>query len=363
MNLEKIAVSSIANLQPYVPGKPIAELQRQYGVKDIVKLASNESPLGPSKSVLAAIALAAGDITRYPDGNGFELKQALAGKFDVEPSQITLGNGSNDVLEVIARCFAQPGDEVVFSQHGFAVYPIVTQAIGATAVEVPAAQYGHDLVAMLAAISAKTKLVFIANPNNPTGTYVPPEAVKQFLAGVPEDVIVVLDEAYLEYSEPTVDSLTWLADFANLIICRTFSKAYGLAGLRVGFAVSHPDIANLLNRLRQPFNVNSLALAAAVAALGDDDYLLQAKTLNEAGMQQFITGLTEMGLSFIPSKGNFICVDVGRPAADVYEALLREGVIVRPVAGYGLPHHLRISIGLEAENARCLEALQSVLAT
>jgi len=362
MNLEKIAVSSIANLQPYVPGKPIAELQRQYGVKDIVKLASNESPLGPSKAVLAAIALATRDITRYPDGNGFELKHALADRFDVEASQITLGNGSNDVLEVIARCFAEPGDEVVFSQHAFAVYPIVTQAIGATAVEVPAAQYGHDLIAMQAAISDKTKLIFIANPNNPTGTYVPAEEVRQFLEGVPEDVIVVLDEAYLEYSEPTVDSLTWLADFPNLIVSRTFSKAYGLAGLRVGFAVSHPDIANLLNRLRQPFNVNSLALTAAVAALGDEDYLLQAKALNEVGMQQYLTGFAELGLTFIPSKGNFICVDVGRNAAEVYEDLLREGVIVRPVAGYGLPNHLRISIGLEAENARCLEALKVVLA-
>lgn len=362
MNFEKIAVSSIAQLQPYVPGKPIAELQRQYGVKDIVKLASNESPLGPSKAVLAAIALATRELARYPDGNGFELKHALAAKFNVEASQITLGNGSNDVLELIARCFAQPGDEVVFSQHAFAVYPIVTQATGATAVEVAATHYGHDLTAMRAAISDQTKLVFIANPNNPTGTYVQLETVKNFLEQVPADVIVVLDEAYLEYSEPSLNSLMWLADFPNLIITRTFSKAYGLAGLRVGFAVSHTDIANLLNRLRQPFNVNSLALTAAIAALGDEDYLLQAKTLNEKGMQQFISGLTDLGLAFIPSKGNFICVDMGRDAAEVYEDLLREGVIVRPVKGYGLPNHLRISIGLAAENARCLEALKTVLA-
>lgn len=362
MNIENIAVNSIANLQPYVPGKPIAELQRQYGLKDIVKLASNESPLGPSQAVLAAIALSTREMTRYPDGSGFELKHALAEKFALTTDQLTLGNGSNDVLEVIARCFAQPGDEVIFSQHAFAVYPIVTQAIGATAVEVPAKEFGHNLSGMLAAITAQTKLIFIANPNNPTGTYLPQSEIKQFLSQLPERVIVVLDEAYLEYSAPTEDSLQWLMQFPNLIVTRTFSKAYGLAGLRVGYAVSSSIIANLLNRLRQPFNVNSFALSAAVAALGDTDYLQRAKDLNEAGMAQFIAGFGALGLEYIPSKGNFICVDVGRSAASVYEDLLHEGIIVRPIAGYGLPNHLRISIGLHAENSCCLEALHKVLA-
>lgn len=361
MNYQALAVSQLADLQPYVPGKPIAELQRQYGIKDIVKLASNESPLGPSQAVQAAIALAVRETTLYPDGNGFELKQALATKFALQPEQITLGNGSNDVLELTARCFAGPGDEVMFAQHAFAVYPIATKAVGATAVEVPAVDYGHDLSAMLAAVTDKTKLIFIANPNNPTGTAVAHSDLEQFLAKVPQNVMVVLDEAYLEYNDNSVNTLTWLAKFPNLIICRTFSKAYGLAGLRVGYALSHPEVADLLNRLRQPFNVNSLALTAAVAALGDDDYLERAKAINEAGMLQYEQGFAALGLSYIPSKGNFICVDVGLPAADVYEALLREGVIVRPVGGYGLPNHLRISIGLEQDNARCLIALGKVL--
>ena len=361
MNYQELAVSQLAGLQPYVPGKPIAELQRQYGLKDIVKLASNESPLGPSTAVQAAIALAVRETTLYPDGNGFELKQALAEKFSLQAAQITLGNGSNDVLELIVRCFAVPGDEVMFAEHAFAVYPLAAKAVGATLMQVPAKDFGHDLPAMLAAVTEKTKLIFIANPNNPTGTAVLHSELEKFLCSVPERVMVVLDEAYLEYNDNPVNTLEWLAKFPNLIICRTFSKAYGLAGLRVGFAVSHPDVADLLNRIRQPFNVNSLALAAAVAALGDDDYLNRAREINAAGMQQYEQGFQALGLSYIPSKGNFICVDVGREAAGVYETLLREGVIVRPVGGYGLPNHLRISIGLEQDNARCLAALEKVL--
>ncbi len=361
MNYQQLANSTLADLKPYVPGKPIAELQRQYGLKDIVKLASNESPLGPSTAVQAAIALAVRETTLYPDGNGFELKQAIAEKFAIQPAQITLGNGSNDVLELIARCFTAPDDEVMFAQHAFAVYPLAVKAIGATAVEVPAKHYGHDLPAMLAAVTDKTKLIFIANPNNPTGTAVAHSELEKFLTALPQSLMVVLDEAYLEYNDNPVNTLEWLDKYPNLIICRTFSKAYGLAGLRVGFAVSHPEVADLLNRIRQPFNVNSLALAAAVAALGDDDYLHRARDINAAGMQQFEKGFQALGLDYIPSKGNFICVDVGREAAPVYDALLREGVIVRPVGAYGLPNHLRISIGLEQDNARCLTALKKVL--
>ncbi|MDT8310371.1 MAG: histidinol-phosphate transaminase [Methylophaga sp.] len=361
MNYQELAVSQLADLQPYVPGKPIAELQRQYGLKDIVKLASNENPLGPSTAVQAAIALAVRETTLYPDGNGFELKQAIAEKFTLQPAQITLGNGSNDVLESIARCFAASGDEVMFAQHAFAVYPLAAKAIGATAVEIPAKHYGHDLTAMLASVTDKTKLIFIANPNNPTGTAVAHGKLEKFLAALPQSLMVVLDEAYLEYNDNPVNTLAWLDKYPNLIICRTFSKAYGLAGLRVGFAVSHPAVADLLNRIRQPFNVNSLALAAAVAALGDDGYLNRARQINAIGMQQYEDAFQALGLSYIPSKGNFICVDVGREAAPVYDALLREGVIVRPVGGYGLPNHLRISIGFEQDNARCLAALEKVL--
>lgn len=361
MNLCDIAVESVMGLQPYVPGKPIEELQRQYGVRDVIKLASNESPIGPSQASLAAIALATRDLTRYPDGNGFSLKQALAEKFQVDAAQITLGNGSNDILELIARCFATAEDEVMFAQHAFAVYPLVAQAIGAKLLEVPAKDYGHDLSAMQHAITANTKLIFIANPNNPTGTYLPAKEVHSFLKAVPHNVIVVLDEAYVEYGDEEVNSIDWLTDFPNLIICRTFSKAYGLAGLRVGFALSSSEIADLLNRLRQPFNVNHLAMCAAIAALGDEDYLQRARQVNQQGMQQYIDGFNELGLSYIPSKANFICVDVATNAADIYEKLLQQGVIVRPVAGYGLPTHLRISIGLEHENQRCLEALANSL--
>ncbi|NQZ54548.1 MAG: histidinol-phosphate transaminase [Piscirickettsiaceae bacterium] len=358
-----LVLECVAKLQPYVPGKPIEELERELGINNIVKLASNENPLGPSEKVLATISNAAKEVTRYPDGNGFALKAALAGKYHIELDQITLGNGSNDVLELIARAFVSPDEEVMFSQYAFAVYPIVTQAIGAQAVIVPAADYGHDLNAMASLISDKTKLIFIANPNNPTGTYLGADQLEAFIDQVPQNTLVVLDEAYVEYGDQDVDSISWLAKYPNLIITRTFSKAYGLAGLRVGYALSNSEIADLLNRIRQPFNVNSLALATATVALSDDDYLVQTKQLNDAGMQQLIVGFDELGLSYIPSKGNFVTVDVKRNGDQVFQALLQQGVIVRPVSNYGLPHHLRVSIGLESENTRFLEALSVILGT
>lgn len=361
MSFCDLAVSGVADLQPYVPGKPIEELQRQYGVKDVVKLASNENPLGPSKAALAAIAVSARDITRYPDGNGYTLKQALAEKHLLAAEQITLGNGSNDVLELVARAFAGAGDEVIFSEHAFAVYPLVTKAIGATGITTPAKDFGHDLNAMFAAISSRTKLIFIANPNNPTGTWLAADELKAFLERVPDRVLVVLDEAYVEYLQETQDSVAWLKVFHNLIITRTFSKAYGLAGLRVGYAMSHPEVADLMNRVRQPFNVSTLAQAAALAVLGDDAYLVQTRETNTAGMQQLIAGIEALGLSYIPSKGNFLTVNVHSNAGEVYEDLLHEGVIVRPVANYGLPQHLRVSIGLEQENQIFLDALAKVL--
>lgn len=361
-----LALPGVQKLSPYVPGKPVEELAREFGLDpaSIVKLASNENPLGPAPSVLQAVQRALPELTRYPDGNGFTLKQALSERFGFELSRITLGNGSNDVLELIGRAFAMPGVEVVFSQHAFAVYPIVTQAVGATAVQVPARNWGHDLPAMAAAITPATRLVFIANPNNPTGTWFERAEFEAFMASVPEHVLVVLDEAYTEYVEPgeALNGFDYIERYPNLIVCRTLSKAYGLAALRVGYCISHPQVADVLNRVRQPFNVNSLALAAAVAALADESYLAESRQLNRDGMRQLEQGLKELGLQWIPSRGNFIAVDLGRDAGPVYQGLLRAGVIVRPVAGYEMPNHLRVSIGLREENQRFLEALAGVLA-
>lgn len=361
-----LAQPGVQKLSPYVPGKPVDELARELDIDParIIKLASNENPMGASPKALQAIKDALAELTRYPDGNGFELKQRLSQACGVQPEQVTLGNGSNDILEIVARAYLAPGLNAVFSEHAFAIYPIVTQAVGATARVARAKEWGHDLPAMLAAIDSNTRVVFIANPNNPTGTWFGPSALADFLAQVPDNVLVVLDEAYIEYAEGAdlPDGLDFLSDYPNLLVSRTFSKAYGLASLRVGYALSSPVVADVLNRVRQPFNVNRLALAAACAALDDVDYVAQSRQLNEAGMQQLEAGLGQMGLSWIPSKANFIAVDLGREAASVYQGLLREGVIVRPIGGYGMPDHLRVSIGLPAENSRFLEALSKVLA-
>ncbi|HUE91190.1 histidinol-phosphate transaminase [Pseudomonas sp.] len=360
-----LAQPGVQKLSPYVPGKPVDELARELDLDpaSIVKLASNENPLGPSAKALEAIRGELAELTRYPDGNGFELKSRLAARCGVQISQVTLGNGSNDILDLVARAYLAPGLNAVFSQYAFAVYPISTQAVGAHGKVVPAKDYGHDLEAMLAAIDANTRVVFIANPNNPTGTWFGPDALERFLARVPQDVLVVLDEAYIEYAEgdELPDGLKYLARYDNLLVSRTFSKAYGLASLRVGYALSSAQIADVLNRVRQPFNVNSLALVAACAALDDADYLAQSRQLNDAGMAQLEAGLRELGLGWIPSKGNFIAVDFGRDIAAINQALLHEGVIVRPVVGYGMPNFLRVSIGLPAENARFLDALARVL--
>ena len=361
-----LARPGVQKLSPYVPGKPVEELAREFGLRpqDIVKLASNENPLGPSPAVREAIAAALPELTRYPDGNGFALKQALAAKSGVNTAGITLGNGSNDILELVARAFVGPEHEVVFSDHAFAVYPIVTQAVGAMAVSVPAKDWGHDLDAMAAAITPSTRVVFIANPNNPTGTWIERDALEAFLDRVPENVIVVLDEAYTEYVETddVPNGVDYLGRYSNLLVSRTFSKAYGLAALRVGYGLSHPAIADALNRVRQPFNVNSLALAAALAALEDEAYLIESRRINRIGMQQLEEGCAALGLSWIPSRGNFLAIDLGREAAPVFQGLLREGVIVRPVANYGMPSYLRVTIGLPAENQRFLDALKQVLA-
>lgn len=366
MDICDLAPGYIRDIAPYQPGKPISELARELGLEEahIIKLASNENPLGVSPRAQDAIGRVVSDLARYPDGNGFELKQALARRYGVDESGIVLGNGSNDVLELAARVFLCPGQEAIYSQHAFAVYPLAVQATGARRVEVPAREFGHDLDAMHRAVTSKTRLVFIANPNNPTGTLVSAAALEKFISALPRDVVVVLDEAYNEYIEEAAkaDSVGWLKRFPNLIVTRTFSKVYGLAGLRVGCAFAAAGVADLMNRVRQPFNVNSVALAAAKAALEDHEFVRQSFELNRAGMKQITAGLKRLEIEFIPSFGNFVSLKVGDGAA-VFQKLLRMGVIVRPIASYGMPAYLRVTIGLESENARFLAALEEVIAT
>ncbi len=368
-SIEQYAVSGIQGLQPYQPGKPESELKRELGLDSIIKLASNENPLGPDPLVLADLPDHFAELSRYPDGSGFELKQQLASRLSVDPAQITLGNGSNDILELIARVFLQADREAIMSRHAFAIYYLATQAVGAQSLFAETNDgsngplFGHDLDAMSALVNDKTAVVFIANPNNPTGTYVPATQLKRFVESLPEHVICVIDEAYFEYVEVTDYStaLDWLDEHPNLVITRTFSKAYGLAGLRIGYSVSSLEIADLLNRVRQPFNMNSLALVAAQLALRDDDYLTKSKLLNRQGLQQLTDGLQSLGLSFIPSVGNFICCDLARPAQPVYQALLEQGVIVRSVENYQLPGYIRITVGTEAEIQFFLNALKTII--
>ncbi len=364
----KHANPGIAQLRPYEPGKPVEELERELGISDIIKLASNENPLGPSAAVEAALAEPP-DLARYPDGSGFRLKRLLAADLGVETAQITLGNGSNDVLELLARVFLRPGTNAVCSAHAFAVYPLVTTAVGAELREVPALSpeveqgYGHDLSAFVGLVDENTRLVFIANPNNPTGTWVEPAAIERLLQQVPANVLVVLDEAYCEYQDDSQrpDALGLLSRHPNLIVTRTFSKVYGLAGLRVGYALSCPEVADLMNRIRQPFNNNALALLAAEAAWQDRAHVAASVALNAEGMALYADALPALGLHCLPSQANFVCVDFGRPAQPVFDALLRQGVIVRPLGGYRMPRHLRITIGTPEENLRCLEAIKAVL--
>ncbi|MFV0371746.1 MAG: histidinol-phosphate transaminase [Azonexus sp.] len=356
------ALPYVRAISPYQPGKPITELAREMNipVERIVKLASNENPLGASPRALAAMAQALAGVARYPDQ--FELIEKLAQRAGLAASQVVLGNGSNDVLEMAARVFLAPGRSAVFSQYAFAVYPLAIQASGAEAIQVPALDYGHDLAEMLAAIRPDTRVVWIANPNNPTGNFLPYADVRAFLENVPPEVLVVLDEAYNEYLPPAarVDMAGWIAEFPNLVVCRTLSKIYGLAGLRIGYAMASSAVADLLNRVRQPFNVNNLALAAALAALDDTEFLQASYELNRAGMTDIVNALGRLGLQYIPSGGNFVAFRVG-DAARVNQKLLEQGVIVRPIAGYGLPEWLRVTIGTAAENARFIEALGRAL--
>ncbi|HJW27216.1 MAG TPA: histidinol-phosphate transaminase [Rhodocyclaceae bacterium] len=362
MSLADQALSYVRAISPYQPGKPITELAREMGlpVDSIVKLASNENPLGMSPKARKAVEAAIAGIERYPDQ--FDLIKAVAANCGVDTDQVVLGNGSNDVLDLAARVFLAPGRSAVFAQHAFAVYPLATLSAGADLVVVPAKNYGHDLEAMAAAIRPDTRIVWIANPNNPTGNFLPHAEVRAFLETIPGDVVVVLDEAYNEYISPAErqDTAAWIKEFPNLVVTRTFSKIYGLAGLRVGYALASAEVADLMNRVRQPFNVNNLGLAAAVAALDDHLFVAESYQLNHRGMEQIVAGLKRLGLEHIPSHGNFVTFRMS-DAAGVNQKLLKQGVIVRPIAGYGLPDWLRVTIGTEPENARFLEALERAL--
>ena len=370
LDYTELAAPGVRDLKPYTPGKPIDELEREYGVADSIKLASNENPLGASPRALDAVHEALADVWLYPDANGYHLKQALAEKHGVSTDCITLGNGSNDVLVFLAQAFLQPGSKSLFSQYCFAVYPIATQLVGAEAVvapalpeDHPAMPLGHDLRALYERVDEDTRLIWIANPNNPTGTWLTGERVREFLASLPGHAICVVDEAYTEYAESDElgDASTWLERFPNLVVTRTFSKAYGLAGLRVGYALSNPGVADLLNRVRPAFNVNSLALVAARAALADQDFIQRSRVMNSAGLKQLHDGLADLGVETIPSAANFVLARFDRSGAELDEALLRRGIIVRPVANYGLANYLRITVGTESQNRRLLEALAEIL--
>lgn len=367
--IEDLVAPPVRRLQPYIPGKPIAELEREYGVRDIIKLASNENPLGPGPRARAAMRAALAHIGLYPDGSGFELKQELARRHGVPIDWITLGNGSNDILVLLAEAFLTGETEAIYSQFCFAVYPIAVQAVGATARVAPARPandrmpLGHDLDAMAALVTPRTRLVFIANPNNPTGTWLDGPSLLKFLRGLPDSCVAVMDEAYFEYSRELdcADASEWLRELPQVVVVRTFSKAHGLAGLRVGYALSQPQIAETLNRLRQPFNVNTVALAAAAAALTDPDHVRETVALNRASLTALNAGLERLGLKVLPSAANFVLVDLGRAAGPVYEGMLRAGVIVRPVGNYGLPNHVRITTGTAEQNRRTLDALATAL--
>ncbi len=369
--VENLIAHGVRGLHPYVPGKPIEELERELGISDSIKLASNENPLGPPPSALAAIRDRLDELALYPDGSGYALKQELGAHHGMDPNRITLGNGSNDILVLLAEAFLTPDTVAVYDQYSFVVYRLVVQATGAESRVAPSnpsdhrQPFGHDLGAMRDLIDDQTRLVFLANPNNPTGTWCEKEELREFVANVPATTIVVVDEAYAEYVErkdyPCASN--WIDEYPNLVVTRTFSKIYGLAGLRIGYSISHLEIAEVLNRIRQPFNVNSLAQHGAIAALRDSDFVDRARAMNSEGLQTLTGGFKELGLEVIPSVGNFVLADMGRPAAAISDALLQVGIIVRPVGNYGLPNHLRISVGLPEQNRRLLTELATILAT
>ncbi|MBI4357212.1 MAG: histidinol-phosphate transaminase [Gammaproteobacteria bacterium] len=353
----------ILALKPYVPGKPIEELKRELGLRSIIKLASNENPYGMSSKACEAAKEVLQKSSRYPEGSGFVLKKALAEHLSVSPETLVLGNGSNEVLELIARTFVMPNDEVIFWQYAFAVYPLLVQAVSAKAVIIPIHNWAYDLTPALSAITPKTRLIFIANPNNPTGYALSGKALLSFIKAVPSHIPIVIDEAYHEYQiqKDYQTALPWIQKNPNLIVTRTFSKAYGLAGFRVGYSVSDGKIAGFLNCIRQPFNVNTVAQAAALAALEDQTFVQDSVEKNTQERDAVCKALESLKLSFIPSTANFVAIDFKQPAYPIYQALLREGVIVRPLQNYAMPHHLRVTIGSRKENDRFIKALKKIL--
>ncbi|MEN8176322.1 MAG: histidinol-phosphate transaminase [Pseudomonadota bacterium] len=364
------AAPGIPGLAPYVPGKPVEELERELGIADSVKLASNENPLGPSPLGVRAAREATSTIHLYPDDTAFRLRKRLARLHGVQPGQLIFGSGSSDILAMVAQTFLHPGVNAVYAAHSFAMYAIYTQAAAAEgrvapalAADHPLQPYGHDLDAMLSLVDGNTRVIYIANPNNPTGTWLAAADLKTFIERVPEQVVVVLDEAYTQYvQEPEFpDGIPWIAEHPNLLVTRTFSKIYGLAGLRVGYGMGNPELLEVIARVRHPFNVGSIALAAAEAALEDESFIQRSVQTNRVGLEELMAGCAALGLDTIPSVGNFLCVAFDRPGRAVYEELLRQAVIVRPVDNYGLPNHLRITVGTAAENQRLLEALRVVL--
>ncbi len=359
---EKQIQPQISGINPYVPGKPISELERELHLTRISKLASNENPLGASPKVNMSIQESLTEVARYPDGSAYQLKQAIAEHVALTTNQVTIGNGSNELLELIARIFAGKGDEVIFSQYAFAVYPISAQVVGASSICVPAKDWSHDLTAMLAAITEQTKVIYIANPNNPTGTLIKPSDWNNFIQQVPKNVIVVLDEAYFEYvpEGKTINGVDYLEDYPNLIVSRTFSKAYGLASLRVGYMLACEEISGYIEKVRTPFNVNQVAQVAAISALTDQAFVKQVVKMNTAGMKQLTDFFEEQLMLFIPSAGNFVCVNVGENALQINQQLLEMGVIVRPVSNYGMDNYLRVSVGTESENNHFIQAMTKI---
>jgi len=360
---ESLANEHILGIAPYEPGKPIEELERELGIHNAIKLASNENPLPPSDRVQRAILAALNHLNRYPDGSGFYLRQALAKKHGASPDQIVLGNGSNELIELLVRAFLRPGDEAVVPHPSFVVYPMIVQAAGGVRVMVMLKEHRLDLEAMARAITPMTKVVFIANPNNPTATIVTADEVERFMTRVPERTIVVFDEAYIEFAlgPDFPDTLNYVKQGRKVAVLRTFSKAASLAGLRVGYGVADADAIALMNRIRQPFNVNSLAQAAALAALEDDGHILECVRMIEAGRHFLYDEFKTLGVQYVPARANFILVDVGRSAADIYQKLLHEGVIVRPMTPFGMETALRITVGTPEENRKLIKALRRVL--
>ena len=369
MSVIDSALAQVKQLHPYTPGKPVEELERELGIANAIKLASNENPLGCSEQAKQAIAIASRNIELYPDANAFYLKRELARKLAVDTSQITIGNGSNDVLDLLARSFLDSSAEAIYSEHAFLVYALIVQACGATArVAKPLPSdaeqaYGHDLNAMFNLIGEKTRVIFIANPNNPTGTWLGRAELKEFIDRVPDHIAVIVDEAYFEYvdEDDYPDAVQWLAEYPNLIVTRTFSKIYGLAGLRVGYAISSAEVSDLLNRVRQPFNANSLALAAATASLADDEFVKASINNNKIGLQQLMDFFDSRNVAYIPSVANFLSADFGKRGDEIYQGLLQRGVIVRPVGNYNLPGYLRITIGTEQQQLVLMDKLDELL--